>query len=106
MSDLVERLRNLKRTMQWFGTDVVVATCNQSADRIEELEAQIASIRGVITQHHLAYDRREHGGVADGHLAAAVQKIMGMEWHQGATLAYAAGRSDKAREIREALGAS
>ncbi len=57
---------------------------------VETLEA----IREAVTQHHLAYDRREHGGVADGHLATAVQRIMGMEWRQGvATSALAAMRT-------------
>lgn len=55
--------------------------------RLRAIDAQANEIRSAITELHLAYDRREHGGVADGRLASMVQKILDMPWQQGVALA-------------------
>jgi len=43
-------------------------------------EMQITGIKAAITSYYLDLDARKHGGVAQDHAFAKIQRIVGMTW--------------------------
>lgn len=46
----------------------------------------LTEAREILHQYHLALDRREHGGIAQGNVVMKLEKLLGEPWQPGEAL--------------------